>query len=132
MASSDENPYASPRIPPKSDDPSLERPKHYMSPAPQEYGEGVGDDHSPMGGFALRMYLILGAASAVAFTGLAVTYPMTWAVLTTVILGMSLGLLTAKVVVRIESPLKMCCLAPLFGLGWMLLLLAVYQLRSLF
>ena len=101
-----------------------------MSPVPVERGEG--DHPSPMQGFVLRMYLTLGAGVAAGYMALAVAYPTVWAVLTAILLAALLGLLVTKVVLRIDNPLKMWCLTPLFGLGWLVLFWILFQLRSLF
>ena len=129
MASTENNPYASPRLPPEDGDPQAKRPSHFMSPAPVEGGEG--DHPSPMRSFALRMYVILGAGLAVVYMAIAAMYPILGAALATIFLVVGLGLLTAKVVFRIDNPLKMWCWAPLFGFGWLLFLWILFRLKSL-
>lgn len=129
MAFANDNPYASPQLPPESDDPVAWRPSYLMSPAPVERGEG--DDPSIWDGFVWRMYLGVGVGLAVGDVALAMFCPTIWAVVTTILLVTVLGLLTTKVVLRIDNPLKMWCWAPLFGLGWLLLLWLLFQLRLL-
>ena len=77
------------------------------------------------------MYLGAGVGLAVADAALAVFYPTIWAVFTTILFVLALGLLTTKVVLRIDNPLKMWCCAPLFGSGWLLFLWILFQLKSL-
>ena len=100
-----------------------------MSPAPVEYGEN--DDPSPMGRLFLRAYLSLGTAAAMGYVALAVIQPMIWAILTGVLLAVMFGLIATKVVLRIDNPLKMWCLTPLFGCRWLLLLWILFRLASL-
>lgn len=130
MASEDNNPYASPQFSPESDDPVVRRPGYFMSPAPVERGEG--NDPSVLDRLFWRAFFGLGVGLAVGDVALAVLYPTIWAIVTTILLVAVLGLLTTKVVLRIDNPLKMWCWAPLFGLGWLLLLWLLFQLRFLF
>lgn len=130
MASTDDNPYASPQPPPEDGETQAKRPRHFMSPAPVEYGDN--DDPSPMGRYVLRMYLTLGAGAAGAYIALAVVYPTIWAILTGLVLAAALGLITTKIVLRIDNPLKMWCLTPLFGCGWLLLFWILFRLAALF
>jgi len=78
------------------------------------------------------MYLSVGAGVAMAYMALAITYPAVWAVLTMILFVGPLGLITAKVVFRIDNPLKMWCWTPVFGLGWLAFLWILFQLKSLF
>ena len=130
MDFAENNPYASPRLPPEEGDPQAKRPSYYMSPAPVERAEG--DHPSPMRGLVLRMYLTAGAGVAIGYVALAVAYPTIWAALTAIVFVAALGLITSKIVFRIDNPLKMWCCTPLFGLGWLLFIWILFQLKSLF
>ena len=130
MALDETNPYASPQPSIEDGEPATKRPRHFMSPAPVEYGDN--GDRLPMGTFVLRMYLTLGAGAAGAYMAMAVVYPTIWAILTGLVLAAVLGLVTTKIVLRIDTPLKMWCLTPLFGGGWLLLFRILFRLAALF
>jgi hypothetical protein len=130
MASTEDNPYTSPQLRPEDGEPHVKRPRHFMSPAPLEYGEGT--DPSPMGSLVLRAYLMLGVGVAMGYVALAMIYPTIWAILTGILFATALGLITTKIVLRIDNPRRMWCLTPLFGAGWLLLLWVLFWLASLF
>jgi hypothetical protein len=129
MLSKEDNPYASPQSA-RDDPPQVKRPSYVMSPAPVEGAEDVG--RSSRDSLTLRMYLSLAAVTVVGYVALAVTYPTIWAILTGIAVASVLGLVTTKVVLRIDNPLKMWCLTPVFGVGWLLLLWILFQLKALF
>jgi hypothetical protein len=99
-----------------------------MSPAPAERGEG--DDRSPIDRLVLRAYLVLGTGAVLGYAALAMICPTIWAILTAMLFATVLGLVTTKVVLRIESPGKMWCLTPVCGLGWLLILWLLFRLAA--
>jgi hypothetical protein len=131
MAAREDNPYASPQPPAEESDSQAKRRAHYMSPAPVEGGEG---DHpfSPMRGLAIRGYFGVAVGLAVAYAAVFMLYPTLGAVIGTILLMTGFGLLTTKVVLRIENPWKMWCLTPLCGTGWLLIFWLLFRLGSLF
>jgi hypothetical protein len=130
MASTEDNPYTSPQLPPADGDSQAARPAHYMSPAPVEGGEG---DHpfSPTRGLTFRMYAGLATGLAAVYVAIAALYPTLGAVIGAVLLVAGFGLLTTKVVLRIENPRKMWCLTPVCGVGCLLILWLLFRLASL-
>lgn len=75
-----------------------------------------------------RFYLILGASPVLAWFILAVTYPLAWGIVTAGLIILGLGLLTTKIVFGFERPLQVWGLAPVFGMGWFLLLWLLFTL----
>jgi hypothetical protein len=129
MAKAEDNPYRSPQPPADDENSQTGRPAHYMSPAPVEPGEG---DHpfSSMRGLAVRGYFAIAMGLVGIYAAISEFYPMLGAAIGATLFVIGFGLLTTKVVLRIESPWKLWCLTPICGLGELLLLWLLFRLGA--
>jgi hypothetical protein len=132
MASTEDNPYASPPPPAECGDAQTRRPAYRMSPAPLEGGDGDHPNPPVWGLGLLRANTSLAAGLAFLYVGVFALYPTLGAAIATIVFSIGLGLLTTKVVLRIDDPRKVWCLTPLCGLGEVAVLWLLFRLAALF
>jgi hypothetical protein len=82
-------------------------------------------------GFPLRIALGIAAIAALGYAALAVRFPRVWAALTGVIVVLASGWFTARIVFGIQRPLLVWSLAPVFGLGWLLIFWVILAVQGL-
>lgn len=77
---------------------------------------------------SVKFALELGVLGAAGWFVLAITFPLVWGILNALLLLVGLGLMTTKVLLRLEQPAQIWCWTPFFGSVWLLLFWLIYVL----
>ena len=120
----DKNPYGSAQ----TGDAQQDAPRPlFRSEEPWGRPEGDYVEHVP---WRFRRYAYLCGGSVLGFVALAIRYPLIWAILCIVLAVLAFGLLTTKVVFRLERPILVWVLTPVIGSGWLLIFWILFQLTK--
>jgi hypothetical protein len=89
------------------------------------------DDYDPYTRlFTHKLVPCLAAFVFLGYGWLALEHPLVWAVATAGLFVLGAGLLTSKIVLRIENKALMWAMTPIFGLLWLLFFYLLWTLRD--
>lgn len=126
MTPGEDNPYASPQPPRRTRSrttlPGVQFSDHNDA---VERPEG---DHAGWLLMDLRYLIALAGGVTVSYLVLAQAMPMVWGIMNVVLLGLGSGLLTTRVLLRIENPKWFWPMSPVLGLAWLAVFWVLFQL----